>query len=1613
MDWLFQRRMWDDKDIEAELEEEIRDELDKICVSSLEIRDERESSSEVDSKSDSGEEDLPESVLYCINFIKNRGKNAENLVLQDLEDTDISSSRYGAVSNNPPDFLDELTANCYENTLELKNRMLLEIEKEIQINSTYKRVPNSTLIPDLCNLPVDELHSSDDADSISLEYYEVEERCRQSFAAWEIKQRELEDKENEKFRAQKEREEKELQEEEEKRHCRLKQFEEEKKKIENIHKLEEEKINVQLQQQQKLWEENLKEHEEFFRRLQLQVEEERRSLEDLKAKERQCLAELQQNAAIKIQARYRTFVVYKKYGSIIKEQLKNKKEKEMLKKQKQEWKETTDKIRQKDKERKKKMEERLNKQEEIKRQRQKEQENRQEEYEKKKEILKFKNEQQKLMEERKKREKLSVELMRKENQKSQDSVKELLVKNENKKQKTLSKEISVNILINKKDKETKSLMEEEFSEKEAIIIKHISSENELKRINIAEKEPVQEIKQESCCESLSRRKHIMTAFKKEENKNLGKYQKPDELQNENKPNKSLVNDVIKSQKKTFEENTTNYLELEQKREKGCSVDQNKRNKCPEAREDEWTRNPPGQDIKKSNQEGDNSKIIEEEKEKDKEGCEEREHFKVSLNRVFSLLKVESKENPISSGSAAAPSKEGHLPAVAKEESSETNVLTDGETIVLNTSDIVLNVENNLCEKKSANFTPASDDLPGDSDKSSSVSEHGPSTMNEVPKEFCGHGAEGEGRATTHSLNKMSISTLVEEKRLAWIKTCRPWLEIFRENQRKKVIKRNRPRKCAVNNLPALNAATILQGGLWSTLQQVTTVTFQDLPGCNLCTLSECTSLQFLTLRHCGLTALEGLDNCKQLKYIDVQENQIQVINCGNLENLCILLLNNNELTSFHGLDGCCNLRNIEVSNNKITRIGGLESLKSLQQLIVDHNQLMSTRGLCSVPTVMYLDCSYNNLTKVEGIKDCGLLQILKLQGNYLTELPSLENQVLLRELYLDDNSISTLEIFSSYWLPLLQILTLSQNSLTEIVPLFQFVSLEKLDVSNNCLSDLKAITKWFDACFNLCDLSLTGNPLLQERNWRQSILEILPTLKILNGEILKSDSLNHEINVPEPDSFSAICQTQAQEFDLLVKKSVTGKRNMQSLDALENFCCYFNELMKLSNEYRDVHEHRDFRIIDKGENLNIMMRDQSEEQQDNFKQTASNSLQQNNQFIIGVNQNTQNFLEADSSDSGLLNLSCIHKHIEKVNKDQRKRKGSKNSKIHTKNNIVTEALIASEMEKDCQQIQNDARNKEVTVIQNDGVGYPLSRQINFIDKKNMAAMIIQRTWRKYHAKTPMEKRKCCSTALHSQRERAATLIQAVWKGFLLRKKLTRALASIKNEELEDDYEEIDLDDFTYDEAALEKEWFSLDSTNFPSKTQALPNELHQPKHLEYFSSDETSFNLPSHPEQAWQCNERDNPFSPEDFQCTDRSESQKLFSSSDSKNSMKMYLKSKKEEKISEEWGFKDISTAQLVLKRAQKMKSKKARQKLDPAVRLALFKNNGNKQFSVKPAKKAHHTRQGYFEERGDEELTNMDVPIPSEKIECGKELNYHWLHTQVGTLETTCPRNVKWQEL
>ncbi|XP_013927709.1 PREDICTED: leucine-rich repeat and IQ domain-containing protein 1 isoform X2 [Thamnophis sirtalis] len=869
---------------------------------------------------------------------------------------------------------------------------------------------------------------------------------------------------------------------------------------------------------------------------------------------------------------------------------------------------------------------------------------------------------------------------------------------------------------------------------------------------------------------------------------------------------------------------------------------------------------------------------------------------------------------------------------------------------------------------------------------------------EIHEEINNQWAKGDN--SKNLFEQPLVSDFVEAKRLAWMKTYKSWSRVYQEHQAKKMVERSKPRKCSFDQMPPLSATMIIQAGPWSSLQQVTTVNFQDLPGCSLSTLSQCARLQFLSLKRCGLLALEGLSNCKDLKYIDVEENNIQMINCENLENLCILILNKNNISSLHGLYGCSNLLNLELSYNKITRIGGLETLKKLQRLAVDHNQLISTKGLSATPTLLYLDCSFNHLTHIEGIENCGLLQILKLQGNNLNEFPKLENHVLLRELYLEDNNISRLGKLTDYWLPLLQILFISQNSLTQLVSLCSYVSLEKLNISNNCLLDMKTLIQCLDSCDSLMELSLLGNPLLQEDSWRCSLLKYLPTLKILNDENVSCGAEKVYEKTWRSETFAAFCQAQIQEIISLHKKATT-RLDKFSEDSVQLQCWYLKKLMKLSIEHRYAHEYGV---------LNITKTEEPKKQADHLTQDFT---EKNNFFTSSVKENKQDLLNMPERW-----ITSGHTHTEPINSfmtvpetDENQVYRQKNTQYSTNDSEESNALISPKRNKFNRQITaiergnylqhfDNSQNSAAIIIQSSWRGYRIRKEINFYTRLHLAATVIQSAWRSYYLRRKIVS--CEKKNNHFlDRHKAATILQALWKGFRLRKKLASALAAVKTDEVEDDYKEINVDEFVFNEAVIEKEWPTLDSNCFLSQTVLCSDQLPSPKYNKSTESEDNTFHLKSPSHKMRQLRKMTTLSENSDISnWSGRNTASQL---SEPKSCQKLSLRSEKEEKISEEWGFKDISTAQLMLKRAHKMKAKKYNaKKVDPAVRLALFKNNENKHPPIKPPKKPQITKTGYFEGKG-EEFSNLD--FATERIQRSKERTCQWLYTQVWDYEEASP--------
>ncbi|XP_067906541.1 leucine-rich repeat and IQ domain-containing protein 1 isoform X2 [Heterodontus francisci] len=1475
------------------IEEAIEAELRQISISPSEIDELEEQSEEILLEPDYDSDELPNSVLYYLEQMKQRGENVEKLILQDLEQPDYAV--YSAHGYHGSEMLIELAAEFGEDHLNLKERILAQIEEEEQSIQTHIE-PQTNISPsfqvEAANQSLGNETISDNEEAITRECEELEERCQLTLQQWEIEEKQLQKTKLAELMEQWKREKEQAEEEEERAKSRQQQFEEKIEKLAEERQQQQAKLEKIIKQEQDALERELKQHEALLLSMQIKMDEELRVFEKQQSKERKRVKELQNRAATTIQARFRAHLVHKKHSPILKERRDERKRKNELQlRMAQEKREFEEKIKRKLEQKQRDEEEEGRKQEEAKRLQREEQKQRQIEYEKKKE-----QERRRLEKERQLKlerlQKLQEEEIRKELQKKKKEEKQ-----DAEQKRTVERKLFEGGKIKKDLKQREETKIEKEDEPQLIEEGNVNS-------NINEKKEAKQYGNSS--------ENVCIPMK--ENISL-----PHNIQQNN----TFMNDSKVEGQCTVVMATDTKLEMKLPAEVVESI----------AAESSIS-------VPKNN----------------------------SLLQIVNICAVTDKLPDRLSGDGISVLK-----------TSDGNLYKEG-----------LIDAHRVTESMDLNFE--------------------------------------------ESLAKgLTVPDHVEQKRLSWMKMCTPWSEISRVNKTKKVKQQIRLRNNPVSQLPALRPEVILHSGVWTSLQQVTTINLQDLPGCSLSTLSQCLRLKSLTLRNCELETLEGVNNCKGLKYIDVQENNIQKIHCLELEYLYILLLNHNQITSMHGLENCSNLRVLELSHNNITRIGGLESLKKLQRLVVDHNQLINTKGLSETPTLLYLDCSFNYLDSIEGIDNCGLLQSLKLQNNSLSELPRFGNNVLLRELYLDDNSISSLKALSEYWLPMLQHLSLPQNSLTHLTSMSDFLLLERLDVSNNRLSDLKSFLLSLNGCHSLSELLLDGNPFQQESGWRCSVLKILPSLNIVDGEKIGSTDKYYakRHSRPSSGSFLALCQAQLQDFELLLKRHET-ELELDSLDITETRCQHCEELMQLAEECRYAHEYGELCLNEEKKHPNSL-----------HEEELNVGKQQNKLTINHAKENSQNTDRNDVSDqvqaavtymsenrkqSDYSHIACqdsehydprllVNQERTAVSlQDFRTRKDP----IHFEyNGIVSEPQNKeSLMEKHQQRIsEHNLENYAATVLQSHWRGYIIRRHIHMYMVLHNAASVIQTAWRDYYSRMKVASRNTAEAPAkkwkkfdgsEESRHRAVTIIQAHWRGCLLRKKLSHALAAVQTEE-EDVFEEVNLTEFTFDEATLGKDWIMLDPETSP---QTLSNLNHYQQLKTPVRNTTDSFGLPRHLQQAWHGDDINTAekfgspsYSPATTSILHSPRTVSRFSETTSCS--KQCFRSEKEEQISLEWGFKDAHTAQLMLKRAQKMKSKKAEAKklLDPVVRLALFKNKKNKCAPVKLKKKVCE-RVEYF--RAPEELICQGT-TSTETLQASRELTYQWLHTQVVNYDQTNPRIMK----
>ncbi|CAH1268830.1 CEP97 [Branchiostoma lanceolatum] len=813
----------------------------------------------------------------------------------------------------------------------------------------------------------------------------------------------------------------------------------------------------------------------------------------------------------------------------------------------------------------------------------------------------------------------------------------------------------------------------------------------------------------------------------------------------------------------------------------------------------------------------------------------------------------------------------------------------------------------------------------------------------------------------------AIADDIERRRLAWMESCRPWSQVSAELKRRKPRKggRGAAKPASAKNLPELTHEQLLKASKPGTpLDKVEEVNIDGLTGCSLSRLSECPGLVSISVNQCEAQVLYGVQRFTRLQHINVNQNRLSVLVCTGCASLDCLLAAHNQLSSINGLDGCNNLQVIDLSHNKITRIGGLESCVHLHHLDLSHNQLISLRGLQLVPTLLQLDVSHNHLPAADHLQDCALLQHLNLASNTLTKPPSLNNHVLLRSLVLDDNSISSLDVLSTAWLPLLSLLSVKQNSLTQVCSLCHLILLEHLDVSYNQLEDVPGVAGGVSTCVWLHTLNVAGNPLTEDKSYRSDLVTAIPSLCQLDGaDTQQKSSVPRDVEVP----FVRMCLAQWTQWeDIKHRHEAELKDAKQSGDVkrcLDVQHAHREEAYQLAVDHRYAHEYGEMDASGPAD---------SEKDAPELKapdQMTNNEKPHLDKVPPKLNVTT------DSRTQSVTSL------------------GNTTAKDGEEFTLGVTGKAAGTL--------GGRTSAGVSSLQQDS-SVASRRQGEETNLQSVAATRIQSVWRGYSVRRDIRQHTqdwLAANAIHE----AATKIQAVWRGHRLRLRLKRALQAARweeeeGEEEEEEFGEVDLSSFDLQAAELDQAWAPPQTPTLPTRHAVLGSvsSQHQDRTQPMWDT-----------RQAWQGAPTPPPPSPKHPLPPVKPPSRASSASSQHHptppTSRLGSVISTKSEQLTEEWGFKSGTTAELMMKRARRMKARK-KKALDPHQRLALQRKLAEKEPppSVRAPPRRQANRVDYFsaKEAMHQFLDSAEAPEFVQE-EHRQKMTYTWVHSQVGHLE------------
>ncbi|XP_050933496.1 leucine-rich repeat and guanylate kinase domain-containing protein isoform X2 [Lates calcarifer] len=251
------------------------------------------------------------------------------------------------------------------------------------------------------------------------------------------------------------------------------------------------------------------------------------------------------------------------------------------------------------------------------------------------------------------------------------------------------------------------------------------------------------------------------------------------------------------------------------------------------------------------------------------------------------------------------------------------------------------------------------------------------------------------------------------------------------------------------------------------------------------------SYYHLSLPSHNLSDISILCNYVHLQKLELPHNKIKDLSCVSyMPFLAILDASHNEISNFFGFQPPKNLKEVNFSHNRMTKMKDLSAYSSLIKLDLDYNSFSEISGLEQCCKLTHLNLAHNKISRISGL-DSLPLKHLCLRGNQLAKIEGLEN------------------------LKSLQVLDLSLNRITSLSGLQNLHLLGSINLEKNLISEIQECKHIHDL-FLLRDLSLLGNPVQEQQDYRLSVVFLLQHLTVLDHNKVTAEEKVSSVNKYDP-----------------------------------------------------------------------------------------------------------------------------------------------------------------------------------------------------------------------------------------------------------------------------------------------------------------------------------------------------------------------------------------------------------------------------------------------------------------------------------------------------------------